>query len=118
MPHKNDSFQEFVMSDVLGGIPGVTSRAMFGGWGIYKNGTIFAIIADGELYFKVDETTRGEYETQGSHPFVYSMKEKKEVTMSYWTLPEAIMENPEEVSEWVDKAVEVSKKGKTKKKSQ
>jgi DNA transformation protein len=104
------------MSDVLGGIPGVTSLSMFGGWGIYKNGAIFAIIADGELYFKVDEKTRGEYETRGSHPFVYSMKEKKEVTMSYWTLPEAIMENPEEVVEWVDAAVRVSKSVKAKKK--
>jgi len=114
MAHKDDSFHEFMVHDVLGGIPGITSRAMFSGWGIYKNGTIFAIIAEGELYFKVDATTQGEYETRGSHPFVYSVKDRGEVMLSYWALPEEVMENQEELAIWVDTAVGVSKRSKKK----
>ena len=53
---KDNSFHEYVMRDFLGDISGITSRAMFGGWGVYKDGTIFGIIFDGELYFKVDKS--------------------------------------------------------------
>jgi hypothetical protein len=31
---------------------------MFGGWGLYTEGRMFALIAEGQLYFKVDEETR------------------------------------------------------------
>ena len=41
------------MEDLVGGIAGVSSKPMFGGYGIYKDGVIFAIIADGALFFKV-----------------------------------------------------------------
>ena len=92
------------MQDLFGDFPDVTSRAMFSGWGIYKRGKIFAIIADGELYFKVGDSNRAEYEKLGSRPFVYENKGKK-VTMSYWLLPEEIMEDRDELPEWVEKAL-------------
>ena len=42
---KDNTFYEYVLRDLLGDIPGITSRAMFGGLGIYKNNVILAIIA-------------------------------------------------------------------------
>ena len=114
---KDSSFHDFVMQDVFGDFPGITSRAMFSGWGIYKNGKIFAIIVDGELYFKVGDSNRAEFEEHGSRPFVYESRGKK-VTMSYWLLPEEIMENRDELAEWVEKALathsEKKKKGRAK----
>ena len=41
-----ESFHEYVIGDVLGHISGITSRKMFGGYGIYLDGVIFAIITD------------------------------------------------------------------------
>lgn len=35
-----------MLSDVLGHIDGVTSKKMFGGYGLYYCGTIFGIITD------------------------------------------------------------------------
>ena len=101
---------------MLGEIPGITSRAMFSGYGIYKKGMIFAIIAEGELYFKVDGKTKGEYKARGSHPFTYTKPGGKPYTMSYWLLPGEIMENREELPEWVDAAVAASKRAKRPKK--
>lgn len=91
------------MHDALAGIPGITSRAMFGGWGIYKDKKIFGLIADGELYFKVDETTKPEYESYGSRPFTYTNRGKT-YAMSYWLVPEEVLERPDEIYEWVEKA--------------
>lgn len=109
-------FHDYVMHDVLGEIPGLTSRAMFGGYGIYEHGIIFAIIADGQLYFKANKETESEYKKYGSKPFTYKMPNKKLMTMSYWLLPEEIMENREEIFLWVKKAVAVSRADKKPKK--
>ena len=101
-------FLEYVLSEVLADIEGISSRAMFGGYGIYKDGVIFAIIADEQLYFKVDETTRSDYEQYGSHPFVYSQGKHKATTMSYWALPADIQEDKTELAQWVQNSYDVS----------
>ena len=109
---KDQGFHNFVMSDVFKNTSGVTSRAMFGGWGIYQNGVMFALIADGELYFKVGETNKSDFEKEGSHPFVYSQGNHKSTTMSYWVLPERVMEDEEELAIWVKKSVSIARKAK------
>ncbi|MEK7185746.1 MAG: TfoX/Sxy family protein [Patescibacteria group bacterium] len=103
----DSSFREFVFDEVFREIPGITSRAMFGGWGIYKDGIFFSLIADGALYFKVDESNKKDYEDLGSEPFVYTAKGKS-MTMSYWNLPEEIMNDREKLIEWIDKSVAVA----------
>jgi len=108
-------FLEYVVSEVLSGIDGISSRAMFGGYGIYKDSVIFAIIADEQLYFKVDESNRGDYEEYGSGPFVYSQGKHKSTTMSYWELPADIMEDRGEIAAWVNKSYTVSLSQKKKK---
>ena len=113
MPRDN-SFHEYIMNEVFQDIEGVTSKPMFGGWGIYRDGVFFALIADGELYFKVDDSNKAEYNKYDSKPFVYTGHKGKDVTMSYWLLPEGIMEDKNELVKWVGKSVEVSKKSKKK----
>jgi len=109
----DSGFHEYVVGDVLAGIDGISSRAMFGGWGIYRHGKIFAIIADGKLYFKVGDNNRFDYENLRSKPFMYEGKDGKPYMMSYWELPEDVMENKVEILEWIEKSVNVNKKGKT-----
>lgn len=87
---------------------------MFGGWGIYKDGVIFAIIADGELYFKVDDSNRADFEKLHSHPFVYSQQKNKQITMSYWLLPEKVMEDDKELAQWVGRSVDASRRSRKK----
>jgi DNA transformation protein and related proteins len=43
----------------------VASRRMFGGVGLYCDGLFFGLIDDDTLYFKVDNTTRADYEARG-----------------------------------------------------
>ncbi len=114
-PKQSAIFHDFVMQDLFADIPGVTSRAMFGGYGLYKNGIIFAIIADGRLYFKVNDANRADYKQAGSKPFTYTMPGKKPMTMSYWELPEDVMEDREKIGTWVRRAVQASVTEKSKK---
>jgi DNA transformation protein len=72
--------------DLLSPWGGVTARKMFGGYGIYRQGTMFALIADDELYFKVDARNRPTFEAAGMRPFTYEGKSKP-IAMSYWRAP-------------------------------
>ncbi len=41
---QDKGFHAYVMSYLLGHLIGIRSRAMFGGWGLYKDGIIFGMI--------------------------------------------------------------------------
>lgn len=109
---KDVAFYEWVSKDLLQGIPGIRSRAMFGGYGFYLRDAIFAIIADGRLYFKTAAADIEDFQRFKSKPFAYSSKDRGKVTMSYWELPEEIMEDREELLRWIKRAATVSTKKK------
>lgn len=103
----NSEYHDYVMYDVLGGISGITSKKMFGGWGIYKDGIFFALIADVDLYFKTDKSTLEHFSRYGSEPFSYTRLGKTAVLKSYWRVPEEVMEDREKILEWAEEAVQV-----------
>jgi len=77
----------------------VRARAMFGGYGLYHQGLAFALIDDGVLYVKADDENRALFEAEGLQRFSY-MRQGREQFMSYYTLPEAAMDDPEELARW------------------
>jgi len=111
---KDESFHEYVMAEVFRDISGVTSRPMFGDWGVYKDGLFFALIADGRLYFKVGGINKPDYEKAGSEPFVYYSKDGKKITLSFYELPDRVIDDLDEIRVWVEKSVAVATKIKKK----
>lgn len=111
---KDDSFHEYVMNELFVDIYGVTSKHMFGGWGFYKDGIFFALIADGQLYFKVDQINQPDYEKHGSKPFIYTGHKGKSVTMSYWELPADVMDDKVVLEKYVEKSVAAASNSKKK----
>lgn len=107
-------YAEYIL-DLLSPYGSMTSRAMFGGYGIYKDGLIVGIIVDDELYFKVDDNSKKKYEALASVPFTYNRGEKI-FAMSYWKVPIEIMENEDDLAEWLEEAYIVSMKSKRLKK--
>lgn len=95
-------FCEYLKDQLVAWAP-VTVRSMFGGYGIYREGQIFAIIAEDTLYFKVDDINRAAYEAKASHPFIYEAKGRA-ITLSYWLVPLNIVEDPENLAEWAEAA--------------
>jgi DNA transformation protein len=92
----------------------IKSRRMFGGYGIYKNGIITGIIVDNELYFKTDEITALDYKSKNSFPFTYDSKGKI-VQLSYWNVPDDVIEDKNLLEEWFNKAWQVSLNSKNRK---
>ena len=99
------SFHDYVVQDVLSDVDGLTSRAMFGGWALYRHGVIFGIIVEAELYFKVGADNRAEYEQMDSRPFTYVNKKGTSVTMPYWLVPDALMEDRAQLIALMERSV-------------
>lgn len=107
MSKLQDEFYEYIFHDVLGSFPNITSRKMFGGYGFYQDGIFFALIANNQLYFKVNESNKADYIAYNSQPFTYH-KNRKEIIMSYWVVPESILENKEQLAKWIEKSVKIN----------
>jgi DNA transformation protein len=102
----SESFRTFVVDQLSRVAPGVRSRIMFGGLGIYSNDVFFALADDDVLYFKVDDSNRGDFEARGLGPF-RPYGDDREV-MQYYEVPADLLEDTEALRPWVDKAVAVA----------
>jgi DNA transformation protein and related proteins len=85
----------------------VTSRRMFGGVGLYCDDLFFGLIDDDTLYFKVDDTTRADYEARGGKAF-RPYKDRPEVSMTYYTVPADVLDDPEELVAWARRSIAIA----------
>jgi DNA transformation protein len=81
---------------------------MFGGSGIFKDGTMFALIADETLYLKADEATQRAFVAEGNGNFTYETAKGSRVVMSYWRAPDRLLEDSEELVGWARTAISVA----------
>jgi DNA transformation protein and related proteins len=106
-------FHDKIM-DILVPYGSITSRAMFGGYGIYLQGVMFAAIIENALYFRIDESNRSDFERYQSPSFVY-MGRGKPVEMPYKVVPDEILESTAKLKAWIQKAYHASLNAKKKK---
>ncbi len=118
MPKKIPEYLNYFLEDCLGWERSFTKKNMFGGYAIYKHGKVFCLFLRDALYFKVDDNNRGDYEQRNSKPFEYDKKNGTVWVMSYYELPEEILENREELDLWIEKSLAVKSKPKPRKKSE
>lgn len=88
------------LSELFSAFGPVVVRRMFGGAGIYADGLMFALEADGAVYLKADESTVASFESEGSGPFAFSTKSGKRTVTSYWRLPDRLYDDVEELAVW------------------
>jgi len=102
----SSSFRTFIVDQLSRVAPRVRARSMFGGVGIYSGELFFALIADDTLYFKVDDSNRGDFEERRMGAF-RPYGESGE-SMQYYQVPEEIIEDPEALRPWAEKAIAVA----------
>jgi DNA transformation protein len=106
------SFRNFVLEQLGRTVRGLRDKSMFGGVGIYADDLFFALIDDDTLYFKVDDSNRPDYEARGRGPF-RPYGEGGEV-MQYYEVPVDLLEDPEALRPWAEKAIDVARRAKGK----
>jgi DNA transformation protein and related proteins len=91
----------------LAGLRDVTSRRMFGGFGLYCGAQFFALVFGDTLYFKVGDASREDYESRGMRRF-QPYRDKPYLSMSYYEVPAEVLEDAEELVVWARRAVDAA----------
>lgn len=102
----DNSFKEFVL-DQLSGLPDLRAKAMFGAYGLYCGEKFFGILDEGRLFFKTDTQSQLEYTKRGMGPFTYNAKGKV-MTMAYHEVPPDVLDQPQELTLWAQKAIQIA----------
>ena len=105
-----DPFAERIVA-MLTPLGPARARRMFGGFGIFIDDLMFALIAGGTLYLKVDDETRPVFEDAGSQPFTYRRRDR-EIAMSYWLAPDGSLLDMETLIPWAGLALAAARRAK------
>lgn len=82
----------------------ITTKKMFGGYGIFESGKMFALVdSAGGVYLKADDTNRGRFEEAGS---------KKHGRMPYFRIPDKVLNSESNLLEWSQASIVVAKNAK------
>jgi DNA transformation protein and related proteins len=95
------AYKDF-LKDPLARFGPVSIRNMFSGAGVYADGVMFAMLAEDTLYLEA--------------PFAYRPKGRSPVAMSYWEVPERLLDDPEELVAWARRVHAVALAAKAKQK--
>jgi len=101
MINQSSTFKEFVLGQ-LSGIDGLRIKAMFGGFGLYKDHKIFGIIYNDKLYLKVNEDNRRDFGERDMDAFTTP---RGQTLKNYFEVPEEVVENKDDILIWAWKAL-------------
>lgn len=104
----NDDLLE-ILKEALDGVGFVRGGRMFGGVGVYFDGTFFAIITGGTIYLKTSEGMRARFEAERSQPFSYQTKTGRTQLTSYWRLPERLLDEVDELRDWARASIDAAR---------
>ncbi len=114
---KQNEFIEHLL-DLFESCGPVRAKAMFGGFGLYRDDRMFGLVAEDVLYLKADDQSRQDFEARGLQPFTY-VRQGRRLAMSYYEAPPEAVDDAEVLCRWAEKAYDValrSAQGKRKKK--
>jgi DNA transformation protein and related proteins len=106
---------EFVnyLMELLEPFEGVSAKSMFGGFGIFRDSLMFALVAEDTLYIKTDDFNRFEFERLNLGPFMYT-KDNKSMPMKYFRVPDEALDSSEELLRWAQLGFEAALRAKKK----
>jgi DNA transformation protein len=81
----------------------VEIRRMFGGYGIFRDGSMFGLIHDETLYLRSDEASQPLFAAAGMGPFRYR-RNGRIVALGYHEAPPEALEDPALLAEWAGHA--------------
>ena len=98
---KDISYHDFVVYDLMARLPDVSSRPMMSGWCVYSEKIPFAVIIENQLYLKAKGEGADKLASLGWIKFHYKKSSGKMVSMSYWLVPDELIDDRELFEEMV-----------------
>lgn len=95
---RKQEFANFVV-ELMAGFAPVQARRMFGGFGIFWQGLMFAIILDDKLYIKVDDESEPRFAQRGLPRFQYETRGGT-ASLPYCEAPPEAYDEPVHMAAW------------------
>ena len=77
----------------------ISAKRMFGGYGIYHDGLMFALVVDDTLYLKADAENVDAFVEADLPPFQY-LRQGKLTRLGYYQAPPKMLEQSDEAAIW------------------
>jgi DNA transformation protein and related proteins len=100
----SNSFAEF-LREQLAPLGRISMRRMFGKTGVFCDGTMFAMVTDNTLYFRIDDHNRAAFKEAESFPPLNYEKQGRTIDLAFWRAPERLMDEPDELLAWARSAL-------------
>jgi DNA transformation protein len=107
----SEEFVDYVVEQ-LSGWGEVSVRRMFGGAGLYREGRMFAVLAEDVAYLKVDDSNRDDFLRAGSAPFEPYPDKIKTTIRTYFEIPADVLEEPAALAQWAHRSWLIARKKK------
>jgi DNA transformation protein and related proteins len=95
-------FRDYLF-DVLAPLGKIETKRFFGLDGIKADGAMLGFVLDERIYFRTDEQSRSAYAEEGGTPFTFD-KSGEAIVTSYYTIPDRLYDEPEELVRWARRA--------------
>jgi DNA transformation protein and related proteins len=105
----SDDFAEF-LRDQLAPLGRITMRRMFGKTGVFCNGVMLGMVTDNTLYLRVDDQNRLTFKEAESSPPLNYRKKGALIDLSFWRVPERLMDEPDELVLWGQAALAAARR--------
>lgn len=98
---------EFVsyIEELLAPLGSLSAGRFFGGRAISCHGQQFAWIIGSTLYLRATDATREDFEAHGAQPFRYMTKKGEVTVRKFYTAPEFLLDDPEQLLLWSSRAL-------------
>ncbi len=99
---------------LCGGLGDITWKAMFGGFCLYCDGMVFALVDDGLLWIKVDAENLAAFDEVRARPFTYPQKDGTIAEMKYRLCPD--VSSAEAIMPWAELGLDAARRAAAKRK--
>ncbi len=91
----------------------IKSRSMFGGFGLFADDTMFALVVRDKLHIRADKLSVENFEKQGFQPYVYKKRGFPVVT-KYYAVSDELWKTPDSIITLAKHALQCAKQEKQK----
>src|SRR5260221_5762742 len=102
-----DDFVDYLVH-ALAELGPIETKPFFSGTGLLLDQVLVGFVIRGSFWLRVDDAGRQAMITAGSHPFSYQRQDRKIEVKGYYAVPATMLEEPEELSDWVRSAYRVA----------
>ena len=98
------AYAEF-LREQMAALGRISLRRMFVKTGVFCEGVMLGVVTENTLYLRVDEHNRAAFKEAESSPPLNYVKQGSTIDLSFWRVPDRLLEEPDELVAWAREAL-------------